>query len=372
MKNLILLILAAFLLQGCGGSGSSSSATATANFLPDPGGGGGDTSTDTPEVTEPVVSMSLLTANDVYLVKDEFEAQNSVDPKACGDKCFTDGDMKVFYDDYGAMAATESFDVSADHILDDWSIIDVSPDVAYANGALYKWYSAIYFQGVEQGHWSTNKWKTAEIIKTLSGDYIAIDDTKNYHPLSSVINNINYARELLIRDYDAANKQATIETDTQSVTVAWLTNYFNGAKDWMFLNGVWYSWNGYEFDGLLTENANAMWGFNIGDHPIVLPYGQYPTIIRAGTYNNALYWIECNKGVVYKYTPADDEILPLFGIYSGDGYKTTGLAMRDTIKPEIIGNELFVTLENAVNKINLDNGIVTLAFAGSGGEVTAW
>ena len=376
MKKLFLMILACIFLSSIYGckSASSSSSSAAVYWPESAENQESDTTDDTPaQTTSSPISMSLLTANDVYLYDDEeFVAQESEDPKACGDQCFTDGDIKVFYDDYGVMAATESMDIDPDHVLDDWSIVDVSPDVAYAQGALYKWYSAVYFQGDEQGSWYNNKWKTGRIIKTLSGEYIAIDDTKNYHPLSTALVGINYAGDLLVHNFDAANKTATVETASQSVTVTWEYNYFNGAKDWLELDGTWYSWNGYEFTTVLEEEANALWGWNVGDYPIVLPYGQYPTIISAGVYGDKLYWIECNKGIVFDYNPATDEITPRFGLYSGDGYKTTGLAMRDTLKPEIVDNTLHVTLEGAVQGINLDSGIVSLVFAAEGGEVTAW
>lgn len=371
MRNLILLILAALLFAGCG-DGASSTASATAetfNNFPSPGGSEPDDSTpDTP--SEPAVSMALV-STDLYLYKDDFEAQNIVEPKTCGNKCFTDADMKLYYDSDGYVVAAESMDVSPDYILDDWSIQDVSPDVAYAAGALYKWYSKVFYQDVEQGSWFDNRWKTKELIKTISGEYIAIDTTGAYHPLSSVINDINYADEIIIRDFDAYYRTAVIEATTD-VAVSWLTNYFNSAKDWLPLNGIWYSWNGYEYDEVtLTEEANAMWSWNVGPYVVTLPYAQSPTIISAGTYNNALYWIECNSGVVVKYTPSDDSLIPVFGIYSGDGYRTTGLARRDTIKPEIIGNLLYVNNDGSVNSVDLDSGIVSLVFAGEG-EVVAW
>jgi hypothetical protein len=369
MKKLLILI-AVFLLIGCQNADndqSSSDEKLQPTAIPETN----DNTNDVRLAAAVPITMALLTDNNVYFYSDTLTAKNTDSPKYCGYRCFTDGDEKVFYDASGDIDSTVLLPHVPDNILGDWVIQDVSPDAAYAAGAMYKWYSDIYLDGVSQGHWSFNRWRAEKIIETDSGEFFAIDTAKASHQLHTSYSNINHVDDLIIHNYNAVNRTATIETEGQSTTVSWSTNYFNNAKDWLFLNDIWYSWNGYEFGTTLEEEANALWGWNSIPFPISLPNGQYPTIISAGVYNNALYWIECNRGYVYKYTPATDSIIPLFAIYFGDGYRTTGLARRDGIKPAIIGNMLYYNNENTVKSVNLDNGVVDLIFAGSA-EIYPW
>lgn len=320
--------------------------------------------------TEPPV-LTLINNNILYFYNGEWIIQENVDPVKCGFRCFMDGNTMVFYDDSGSTAATVDIEIDADFIQGDWMIELIDPDTAFSLGGLRKDYSQPYFKGVAVGHWSANQWKTEDLIETISGDVIAIDQAGNFHSLTE-INGINYAKKILIHDFDAVARTAIIEHDS-AYSVSWETNYFNGAKDWLELDGVWYSWNGYELETDLTEYANALWDFNLNVSVLVpdLQSGQNPTVIGAGVYDGSLYWIECGTGQLYKFTPENNALEAVNRLYIGDGLRLTGLSYRDSLKPVIIGGDLYFNESGSVWKLDLESGVVGLFFGGVG-EVLEW
>ncbi|MCK5616378.1 hypothetical protein KAR91_81705, partial [Candidatus Pacearchaeota archaeon] len=183
------------------------------------------------------ISLTLLTADDLYFYDSQFVEQLNVNPVNCGVRCFTDGNQRIIYDESGEIVSQETLIVEPDFITGDWIIENIPPADAQAGGALFKDYSRIYFQGAEQGNWFMNQWVATDLVQTISGDVVAVAGN-NYHPLTAVTG-INHAKNLLIHTFDSVNRTAIIETNGV-YAVSWATNYFNGAKDWLFLNGIFY------------------------------------------------------------------------------------------------------------------------------------
>ncbi|NIA28354.1 MAG: hypothetical protein GWP06_00400 [Actinobacteria bacterium] len=313
------------------------------------------------------ISLTFLTTDTLYFYDGQFIEQPNVNPVNCGAKCFTDSDQRIIYDESGEIVSQETLIVEPSFILGDWIIENIDPDTAFSLGGQRKDYSRIYFQGVEQGNWFLNQWKATDLIQTISGDIIVIEGN-NFHPLTAVTG-INHAKNLLIHDFDSVNRTAIIETNGV-YAVSWATNYFNGAKDWLFLNGIYYSWNGYELEADLTENANALWGWNTTPYLVEIPNGQNPTLLSAGVFENALYWIECNTGWLTRYVPESDVLETVSRLYVGDGYRTTGLLYLDSLKPVIVQGKLYF-YDGSIWEFDLRSGIVNLFFGGSG-EVAEW
>lgn len=322
--------------------------------------------------TEPIpepdpITLTLLTADALYFYNGEFVEQENINPKNCGYRCFTDGDQRLIYDQSGDIETAETLFIVPDFVVDDWIIESIDPDTAFELGALRTDYSRIYLQEVEQGFWFSNQWKAADLIKTISGDVIAVDELGGLHPLTDV-SDINHAKNLLIRDYDDVNRTAVIENKS-AFSVSWSTNYFNQAKDWVELDGVWYSWNGYELETDLTENANALWSWNTGDYIVDIP--ENPTVLMVGALDDSIYMIECNSGWLIRFTPKNDVLEAVNRLYMGDGLRLSGIDSRDTLKPVFIGSELIFWESGSFWKLDLESGFVELFF-GEEGRVEKW
>jgi len=321
------------------------------------------------ELTEPgalPVLFSVISYGKLYFYDGELKAQENIAPKKCGDRCFLDGEKAVKYDEYGEVVEQKTVG-TPDLIIDDWSIVRIDPATAYALGGLPKDYTKVFFQGVEVGKWYLNQWFCSDLVRTVSGDYVAIDRNGSAHPLNTEIENINHADKLLIYNFDPIGRTALIESDSV-FSVSWFHNYFNQAKEWLFFDGVWYSQNGYELGADLVENANALYNWNT-----VYPFGlsEAPILIGAGVYDSALYWIECNAGFLVKYLPESDTIETAGRLYQGDGTRESGFVQKGVLDPVIIDGVLYYNESGSIWKLELETGIVELFFAGYG-EVVKW
>jgi len=365
MKNLILLIACLF-MWSCSDSSSDSSSESYPHR---------DASADTPEELAPVedepikepVALALLEDGNLYFYNGDFVLQENVNPVICGNRCFTDGNLKVFYDAMGETESQEYIAIEPDFILDEWVIENIDPQTALSMGAMAKDYTKIYFDGVELGFWFLNQYKAVDLIKTNSGEIIVIDENSGYHVLTSVIENINHAKDLIIYDFDPISRTAMIDGDF----VSWTANYFNQAKEWQKSGNVWYSWNGYEYNMFLSEYANSMQSWN----SVNILGVSSPTLLSAGTRlensETVLYWVECNSGWLIKYIPSIDLLTPFKRLYQGNGERMTGVFNRANLKPVLIDGDLYFYESGSVWKLGIGSGIVELFFAGEG-EVLMW
>lgn len=324
---------------------------------------------ETPEAVEPPdetgesgIKLALIANGTLYFYDGTFQAQENTSPINCGNRCFTASQSQNIYDASGDISQTTELSNIYDIALDDWQIVKIDPATAYSLGGQSRNYTDIYYQDFQVGHWSTNQWECAGLFKTVSGAYIATDSNGNYHPLSETINGINYAGDILIKDFNAVSRSATIETDT-SVPVSWSTNYFNNAKQWIELDGKWYSWNGYVFDGALTEQANALWEWNSTPYPFEV--AESPVVLAIGVHG-LQYWLECNTGWLFTFNPENDVVTRSKRLYTGDGLRTTGLTKSAELKPILIENWLYFHDGGSIYRLDLDSGIAELFFSGEG------
>jgi hypothetical protein len=369
MKNLIILLALCFALGSC--SDSASSSASADNII-----GNSDASGDvflplpeTEEKTESSISISVLTADTLYFYDGTFIDISADSPKDCGFRCFTDGNDKVFYNDDGEPIAYEYMTTKPDFVAGDWFLKKIDPQTAVSLGAQARDHTSIYYENSEVNHWSLNQWEATGLIATGSGHVIAIDNNRAFRPVSSNISGIIYAGDLLIYDVDPVARTALIADSSGSVQVSWETNYFNSADQWLKSGGVWYSWNGYEFSGSLSENANALWSWNTNEPPV--DSIESPVVIAAGTVGNLLYWVECNTGFLISYDVESNSISTVYRLYIGDGLRATGILNRDNLRPVIISGVLYFQVSGSIWKLDLASGVVQLFFAGVG-EVEAW
>jgi len=242
-----------------------------------------------------------------------------------------------------------------------WIIEDISADEAMQAGALPKPYTKIYCNAVEYGNWRQNQYVLENII-TLDNDiYGQIPTTRWYH-LNGSKDEVRVVTEsgLAIYDYDLVNKRCMING-----VMAWFsTNFFNGAKQWQKSGDIWYSQNGYSWDGeTLVENGLAMADYKtVGN-----------MVISAGTrFENGetvLYWIQCATGEVLRYIPSINQVKKYIDIYIADGTTETGLLFLNTLKPQIIDDYLYFIFEENVYRHNFLTGITSHFVSGDIEEV---
>jgi hypothetical protein len=242
-----------------------------------------------------------------------------------------------------------------------WIIEDISADEAMQAGALPKPYTKIYCNAIEYGNWRQNQYVLENII-TLNNDiYGQIPTTRWYH-LNGSKDEVRVVTEsgLAIYDYDLVNKRCMING-----VMAWFsTNFFNGAKQWQKSGDVWYSQNGYSWNGeTLVENGLAMADYKkVGN-----------MVISAGTrFENGetvLYWIQCATGEVLRYIPSINQVKKYIDIYIADGTTETGLLFLNTLKPQIIDDYLYFIFEENVYRHNFLTGITSHFVSGDIEEV---
>lgn len=395
MKRLIIIIItvALFLLSSCKDPESTETTTDTTSdtgtppppVTPPPPAVPKPPVTPPPVVTPPptiidpiivveptVIKLSLLTENGTLYFYDgtDFIFQDNTKPVNCGSKCFTDNNTSNTYDNQGEIISSQDLIITPAFIIDNIIIENIPPSVAADMGGQAKNYVRIFIDDTEfpgAYSWTARKYTAVDFIKTYSGAYIIIDSLGGYHSIDGTTG-INHAKDLLI--YDFTSTTARITDSTGDYPVTWSQGYFGNAKHWQLsggpagsISGKWISNNGYEFfEGVLSENVNAMWVWNSGPYPVALPGIERPVVISAGVIGTASYWIEANTGWLFSYT--NDQIQMISRIYQGDGYRTTGMTNSKELSPVIINQDLYFNYSASVWKLDIPTGIIEIFYAG--------
>lgn len=382
----LIAVCIAYILTACKmpSASSSSSATVPPNDTPTTGTPTTDTTDDTkpplPLVeTGPAVKLALSTADNglFFEIEGDIDQQSNISPEKCGDACYTDQSLIVEYTSSGDVSQTYNNIVDPDLIVRDsttYSIEKISPSEAFDLGALARDYTRIYKDSLELGDWFGNQYEAKDVIETLSGDIFIIDQNNAYRNLDNTRQDVFLADNLLIYNMDHLAKRAMITDGTSDTEVAWFWNFFLSAEEWLKSGEVWYSANGYEWDGsTLTENeTGSLWVWNLESEgfPVYMPHGEKPIMMNAGTRieNNeeVIYWIECNTGWLIKYIPSIDSVRGEWRLYDGSGSKLDGIVKEKTLKPAMIDGELYFTNDGSVWALNLDTGVIEIYYAGEG------
>lgn len=281
-------------------------------------------------------------------------------------------DILYKIDKYGDTVSSIQLPIVCDFVeesgSDFYCIRIVSKTESLSFGAGNYNYAEIWKNYSKINDWWENKWLIQELIKTESGDIVAKTSMGAYHPISGNQSNIQLAQDegLLIYNYDAVNRTASIKTSSGIKNTAWTTNYMNDAKDWILTDVGYLSTNGYLYKnniGLL-ETETSLMNFNSYPYPISsIQNGQPPTIIGAGirfeNSEDVTYWIECNTGYIIRYVRSIDTITTPYRIYNGDGTQNTGTGLKGQLKPLIYENDLHYNYSGTIWKINLDTGLVS-------------
>jgi hypothetical protein len=346
MKKIFFLILAVA-LYGCGDGGGGAQVIVTGSTDPVPEG--------EPETGDVVLALRTGTAmkfydgSVVWSWKDEtvtraesqvYSAQNVLYSLDAGGETVTSKNLVTVPDGVCLDGANT------------WIIERVSPDEAYALGAQAKWYTKIFKNADEYGHWYDRMFYT-EKITTLGTDVYYQKSGGTWWHIDGTKNNINVLVEngFVVWDFNATLRTAKID----DVAVSWTTNYFNNADHWLKSGSKWYSHNGYTWDGAtLVENGSVMTG--------VRSYQN--TVIPAGTrYENGedvLYWIDCRTGYVIRHVPSVNQKIDFVRLYTGDGTNETGVYYHSLLLPVIADDNLYFFFDAQVYRYDFITGLVSL------------
>jgi hypothetical protein len=291
-------------------------------------------------------------------------------------------DGEFYYDlDYGKSANARDGFISVGDVMHDIDVtgesrstqrLPTTPDAITISGYVWcfeniytdRWYTKVYRGSDEYGAWRDNNWKTVDAIATAGGDVIAIDDQNNYHSVAEPDLKIRaaYHNGIMVHSMDAVNRRAYIRGVDYDTRVAFDTNYFFQADQWIFDGDIWYSWNGYTWDGVtLSESTTILSAF------IIQPPNSL-VVIAAGTRQEhgetVTYWIDCNFGWLYRHTPSINALEMVIQLYQGSGLRSDGIDLKHEIKPVITADNLFYTWNGTVWKYDFDSGILN-SFAAS-------
>ncbi len=280
--------------------------------------------------------------------------------KKAADRVLSVDNVLTYFDDYGSVEYSKWLPLAPDAIIIDevarsrsravvyeddvWILKHITPEEAYAAGAMYRDYCRMYYNGIEitEPMWWMNQWAPSDIILSESGLIIARNNLGSYH-------NINGA-EAIYKAYNNGMIIYDVNTSTHSGYFAdnegitheqWTYNYFNGCR-WQEAGDKWYATHGYTWsytEGLI-ENANVMWSWtNQSMYPtfLNLANGQAATILPAGVQiengEEVTYWIECNLGVLFRFIPSINQMDYTARVYVGDGTRTNGGNLVNVLKP---------------------------------------
>ncbi len=193
-------------------------------------------------------------------------------------------------------------------------------------------------------------WEIGQLNVTYTGDIVAYATTGyqyKYFSISGSEEDIAYAAGggLFVFDLNTIDKTATFR-DLYDYHDGWTTNYFWRATGWLLSDTLWISSNGYSWDaGGLYENSTALWTWNLYPYPEQDIYNETPVVIPAAVRTehgeDVTYWIECNTGYLFRYTPSIDLLETITRIYAGDGLRATGYALQHILRPSVINDRLY-------------------------------
>jgi len=236
---------------------------------------------------------------------------------------------------------------------DVWSVKNITPDEALAAGHMYKYYTKIYLNAVEYGDCWSRDYKTTKFIKSGS-DIMALNGSW-YH-----INGIKTGFRSVNEDFNIYSVNTTAHTaKINDIEFTYTLNFFLASDHYQKSGSIWYSWNGYKWDGaaLIQNSGCALEAWRqTSTYPISLP--EPAVLIAAGIHRESgedvLYYIECNSGWLFRYVPSINIMTQKTRLYNGDGYRATGLYYKDILKPVMAGDALYFLFD--------DNGIYRFKF----------
>lgn len=254
---------------------------------------------------------------------------------------------------------------------DIWTLITIDPIDAYNQGAMYKAYTKILMNNIEQGNWYLNEWETDVITKVSTGEIIVKDTMGAYHNISGETIPFKIYGDLYIHDVDYLNRTAHMSTEYGTEIISYNTNNFITGR-WQRVDDRWYSHNGnvYVFGGGIYESNTAMYEYINLRHENNERYSLQPAGERSENSEMVSYWIDSTSGDLFKHIPSIDRIDRVKNIYLSTGIYSSGNTLFKTIKPQWIDDKLYFHHDNSVKYYDPVIGGVTVL--SDDGEVFVW
>jgi len=240
-----------------------------------------------------------------------------------------------------------TYDFTISDGADVWSLKNIEPQEALDSGHLYKYYTKIYLNAVEYGNCWTRDYKTLRFIKSGS-DILAYGNTGGWRHINGAKTGFRAVNE----DFNIYDVNTTLKTGKINlIDISYTLNYFLASEHYQKSGSIWYSWNGYKWDGaaLIQNSGCALEAWRqTATYPISLP--EPAVLIAAGVHKESgedvLYYIECNSGWLFRYVPSTNIMTQKTRLYNGDGYRATGLYYKDILKPVMAGDALYFLFDD--------------------------
>jgi hypothetical protein len=273
-----------------------------------------------------------------------------------GSKTYTIDDTVYTLNDDGTMASTTLIGYTPEFIRMEtgniWTARYVTPVEADEAGRLPKDYVEFKKNSVMYGQWVQYR---PAALAVIGSDVFCRSTVGKWYHVNGVINPYHVQENgLLVTDVNTTTKTGKIN----GVDVSWILNYFNGTKEWNLIDSVWYSENGYKFDGVLTEYDSEMKIWRQG--PFLTGYTEAPTMLSVG----GQYWIECNSGYLVRFNHIANTVTLSARLYSGDGLKATGIAKKSSLFPALINGSIYFKTGNDFYKHDTITGLTTHFISG--------
>jgi hypothetical protein len=273
------------------------------------------------------------------------------------------GGRKIAIDDYVYQIPATGWPTSIKRL-------PITPDWATESGGVY--YS-VKFTNSNTSVWIDNtetvySWAATDVIKMASGQVLLNRTSSGFWSPDGYANFLNPKNgKILVYDYDSSTRTAKI-LDESGVpkSVSWATNFFGSARDWLKSGSVWYANNGFTWNGTtLTKDGSAMKAWlSSSTYPAPAnELSESATLAAVGTNweagESVLYWLECNSGYIFRYTPSLDKIESAGRLYIGTGTQSYGLNVQKNLNAYFLNEYVYFSLSGTVYRWYMWSGNVT-------------
>ncbi len=216
-------------------------------------------------------------------------------------------------------------------------------------------YTRVYFNAVEHGDWRTRDY-LVDGVAVIGSDIFICKPGTGWAHLNGSKNKIT----CVVPDGEAAGfvmwgaDYNTRKMYFNDIQVNFGSNFQVGATEWLLgSDGIWYSKNGYTWDGLTCSlaDAAAMWEYRTVQNMIIAAG------VRFENGENVMYWIQCATGWVIRFVPSINQARETVRLFEGSGDVEAGALRKKYLKPAIIGDYLYFNVDDNMYRYDFETGL---------------
>jgi hypothetical protein len=348
----IIMILLAFFMFACSDSGDGGAKVETTSPTVNP-----VTENHTP--VNPIVggddvSIALYTSAELKFYNGNISSWFIGKTARAASRIYSAGNVLYYLNADGSTNTSYNLVTTPDFIrvngTDKWIIKKIDPVTAQSLGAQYKHYTRVYLNSTEYGFWANRQFECDDVA-IVDGELYAHGTTGGWRHITGSNTNILHAQDgLVIYGVNTVNHIGYIN----DVYVSWSTNSLNGASQWQKSGTIWYSQNGYSFDGsTLVEDGLVMSELRSIQN-VVIAAG-----VRNENSEDVLYWIDCATGWVIRHVTSTNQRSNHVRLYVGDGDSTTGIYYKALLKPCLAGDKLYFIFDAQIYVYDFTSGLTS-------------